>query len=149
VPIADIRPMTEVISVSTAQRRLTMIMLMIFAGVALILAAVGIYGVISYSVTQRTQEIGIRMALGAQRRQVLFFVLRNGLVIALLGMILGLAGALAATRYLEAMLFGLTPLDPITFLVVCALFIVVAVTACYLPARYATNVDPLVALRYE
>jgi putative ABC transport system permease protein len=147
--LGNIATMDQIVANSITQPRMYALLPGIFAGIAVVLAAVGLYGVIAYSVTERTQEIGIRMALGAQRPQVLLLVLRHGLVITILGMILGLGGGLAVTRYLETMLFGLTPLDLPTFLMVSALFVVVAVIACYVPARHATRVDPLVALRYE
>jgi putative ABC transport system permease protein len=149
VPVADIMPMTEVISVSTAQRRVTMIMLMIFAAVALVLASVGIYGVISYSVTQRTQEIGIRMALGAQRADVLRMVVGRAMVLAVAGIGLGALGAFALTRLMAKLLFSVRPEDPLTFAAVAVLLAMVAVLASYLPGRRATRVDPVVALRAE
>jgi putative ABC transport system permease protein len=149
VPIADIRPMSEVISVSTAQRRLTMIMLMIFAGVALILAAVGIYGVISYSVTQRTQEIGIRMALGAPRSRVLKMVVGQAMTLALIGVAAGAAGAWILTRLMQKLLFGVQPSDPATFAAVATLLALVAALAASVPGLRATRVDPVIALRSE
>jgi putative ABC transport system permease protein len=149
VPVADIMPMTEVISVSTAQRRVTMIMLMTFAAVALMLASVGIYGVVSYSVTQRTQEIGIRMALGAQRADVLRMVVGRAMVLALAGIGLGALGAFALTRLMSKLLFSVRPEDPVTFAAVAALLATVAALASYLPGRRATRVDPVVALRAE
>ena len=149
VPIADIMPMTEIISVSTAQRRLTMIMLMIFAAVALVLASVGIYGVISYSVTQRTQEIGIRMALGAQSGDVLRMVIGRAMVLAIAGIGLGAVGAFALTRLMTNLLFSVRPEDPLTFAAVAVLLALVAALASYLPGRRATRVDPVVALRAE
>jgi putative ABC transport system permease protein len=149
VPIADIRPMTEVISVSTAQRRLTMIMLMIFAAVALILAAVGIYGVISYSVTQRTQEIGIRMALGAPRSRVLKMVVGQAMTLALIGVAAGAAGAWILTRLMQKLLFGVQPSDPATFAAVATLLALVAALAASVPGLRATRVDPVIALRSE
>lgn len=149
VPIADIMPMTEIISVSTAQRRLTMIMLMIFAAVALVLASVGIYGVISYSVTQRTQEIGIRMALGAQSADVLRMVIGRAMALAIAGIGLGAVGAFALTRLMANLLFSVRPEDPLTFAAVAILLGIVAALASYLPGRRATRVDPVVALRAE
>ena len=113
------------------------------------LAAIGIYGLLAYAVIQRTQEIGIRMALGARRAQVLGLVLRRGLVLTAVGVALGLAAAAAATRLLQGMLFGVTPLDPKTFAAVSASFGLVATLASYVPARRATKVDPMVALRSE
>jgi len=149
VPVADIMPMTEVISVSTAQRRLTMTMLVIFAAVALVLASVGIYGVISYSVTQRTQEIGIRMALGAQRGDVLRMVVGRALVLAIAGIGVGAVGAFTLTRLMDKLLFDVRPEDPMTFGAVSVLLALVAGLASYLPGRRATRVDPVVALRAE
>ena len=149
VPVADIMPMTEVISVSTAQRRLTMTMLVIFAAVALVLASVGIYGVISYSVTQRTQEIGIRMALGAQRGDVLRMVVGRSLVLAITGIGVGAVGAFTLTRLMDKLLFDVRPEDPMTFGAVSVLLALVAGLASYLPGRRATRVDPVVALRAE
>jgi len=145
----NIATMDQIVANSITQPRMHALLPGIFAGIAMALAAVGIYGVMAYSVAQRTQEIGVRMALGAHRWQILFLILKQGLVVTLLGMILGLAGAAAVTRYLQTMLFGLTPLDPFTFLTVPALFTVVALIACVLPGRSAATVDPLVALRYE
>ena len=132
-----------------ARQRFYAVMLGVFAGVAGMLAAIGIYGVLAYAVVQRTREIGIRMALGAQRAQVLALVLRHGLILTAIGIAAGLAGAAAGTRLLQGMLFGITPLDPLTFGAVSLLFGLVATVASYLPARRATTVDPMVALRSE
>jgi putative ABC transport system permease protein len=121
----------------------------IFAFLALALAAVGIYGVTSYSVSQRTHEIGIRMALGAQDSDVLRLVVGHGLALAVIGMTLGVAGALVLTRFLASMLYGIRPTDPLTYLGVCLLLMAVAMVASYIPARRATKVDPMEALRYE
>ena len=149
VPVSQIRPMSEVIAVSTTERRLTMVLLMAFSVVALVLASVGIYGVISYSVTQRTQEIGIRMALGAQRRDLLRMVVGNAMVLALLGIGLGAAGAFVLTRLMTKLLFNVEPQDPVTFTSVAVLLVAVAALASYVPGRRATRVDPVVALRAE
>jgi len=149
LPITEVKTMNEVSAASFAARRFNMLLLAIFAGLALVLAAVGIYGVMSYAVTQRTQEIGIRMALGARAPDVLKLIIRNGMTLTLLGVLIGVGGALALTRLLTTLLFGVTPTDKPTFIAVSAVLILVALVACYLPARRATKVDPLVALRYE
>jgi putative ABC transport system permease protein len=147
--VDDIRTMEEVVSDSVAERRVTMLMLAIFAGAALLLAAVGIYGVIAYTVTQRTQEIGIRMALGAQRADVLRMVVGQAMVLAVTGIIVGAALASAATRLMESLLFEVKPGDPLTFVAVAATLGAVAALASYVPGRRATRVDPVVALRAE
>ncbi|HET7221179.1 MAG TPA: ABC transporter permease [Vicinamibacterales bacterium] len=147
--LAGVRTMDEVVSSSMAERRLTMLLLTIFAGAALVLAAVGIYGVIAYSVTQRTQEIGIRMALGAQRGDVLRLVVRQALVMVAAGIAAGAAGAFLLTRLMEGLLFDVTPTDPATFGLVSAALAGVAVLASGLPGLRATRVDPVIALRAE
>jgi putative ABC transport system permease protein len=121
----------------------------VFAAIAGLIAAIGIYGVLAYSMTQRTQEFGIRLALGAQPRKVLGLVLGHGVILVMIGVGFGVAGALAITRYLSSMLFGLTAVDPLTYVAVAVLFTAVALIASYVPARRATKVDPLIALRYE
>ncbi len=148
-PIAAIRPMNEWVAMSVAGARYRAILLGLFALLAMILAATGIYGVMSYSVAQRTQEIGVRMALGARPLDVLKLVVRQGMILALIGIAIGLAGAVLLTRVMSSFLFGVTERDPVTFGVVSALLILVAFIACVVPARRATKVDPLVALRYE
>jgi putative ABC transport system permease protein len=147
--IYNVKTLEEVVAGSFAARRLSMLLLSVFAALALVLACVGIYGVISYLVTQRTHEIGVRMALGAERRDVLRLVLGHGARMALFGVIIGVFAALGLTRLMANQLFGVSAHDPATFAGVSALLIVVAVLACYIPARRATRVDPLIALRYE
>jgi len=141
--------MNEVIAKSLAARRFSMILLCLFAGIALVLSCVGIYGVISYLVQERTREIGVRMALGAQRGDVLLLVLRQGAAMALLGVVAGVLLALGLTRLIGGQLYGVRPYDPLTYLSVGLVLMVVALAACYIPARRAAQVDPLVALRYE
>jgi len=145
----NLQSMNEIISDSLASRRFSMILLGGFAALALILSAIGIYGVISYMAAQRTQEIGIRMALGAQRTQVLGLVLGQGMRVAAIGVFIGLTGALALTRLIAGLIYGVRPHDPITFTGVAGLLTLVALGACCLPALRATRVDPVVALRYE
>jgi putative ABC transport system permease protein len=148
-PLSGVRPMEDVIAGSIAPRRFNMLLLGIFAALALMLAAVGIYGVISYTVAQRTREIGVRMALGARRADVIKLVVRQGMSLALAGIGAGLAASFALTRLMANLLFGVGPSDPLTFGVIASLLGSVALLACYLPARRATKVDPLVALRSE
>jgi putative ABC transport system permease protein len=141
--------MTQILADSLTQRRFTMSLLAAFGALALILAAVGIYGVMSYTVAQRTSEIGIRMALGAQMRDTLRLVTRDGVLQAGVGLLAGLAASLALTRILASQLFAVSALDPLTFASVAVVLIVVATAACYIPARRAMSVDPVVALRHE
>jgi putative ABC transport system permease protein len=145
--VENVATMNQIVSNSLSRPRLYAVLLGVFAGIAVALAAIGIYGVMAYSVAQRTREIGIRMALGAQRAQVVRLVLGQGVALTAIGTIAGLCTAAAITRYLQGMLFGLTPLDPSTFAAVALLFSAVALVASYVPARHATRVDPLVALR--
>jgi predicted permease len=149
LPVADVQAMDEMLAVSVAQQRFNMLLLGLFAALALLLAAVGIYGAMAYAVNQRTHEIGIRTAMGAQRRDVLRLVMREGAKIALFGIASGIAGALALTRMMASLLFEVKPTDPATFAGVAILLAVVALVACYIPARRATRVDPMVALRYQ
>ncbi|HEV8204485.1 MAG TPA: ABC transporter permease [Pyrinomonadaceae bacterium] len=149
LPVTRVETMSEVAASSFAARRFNMSLLSLFAGLALVLAAIGIYGVMSNAVTQRTQEIGIRLALGANTVDVLKLIVRSGLTLVLIGVAIGLAGAFALTRLMATLLFGVTPTDGLTIGVVSAVLIGVALLACFIPARRATKVDPLVALRYE
>ncbi len=148
-PIYGVRTMHEIRAESVAPERLNLTLLSIFAGIALILAIVGIYGVMSYSVTQRTREIGIRMAIGAQPRDVFRMVIWQGMLLALIGVAVGLVGAFGFTRLMTTMLFGIEPTDPTTFAAIAVLLTAVALVACYVPGRRATKVDPVVSLRYE
>src|SRR5688500_11520393 len=148
-PIAQVRTMEELLAQSVGQRRLSMLLLGVFAGVALLLASIGIYGVMSYSVAQRGHEIGIRMALGAARTTVLKLVLRQGMSLVAIGLAIGIAGALVLTRYLESQLFGVKPTDPLTFTLVAVVLATVALVATLVPAMRATKVDPMVALRQD
>jgi ABC-type antimicrobial peptide transport system permease subunit len=147
--IYGVQTMDEVVAGSFAARRVSMILLAVFATLALVLSCVGIYGVISYVVGQRTHEIGIRMALGAQRGDVMRLVLGEGVRMALIGVAAGIAAALGLTRLMAEELFGVTAQDPLTYAMVAILLTLVALLACYLPARRAMRVDPVVALRYE
>ncbi|MGH6876995.1 MAG: FtsX-like permease family protein, partial [Rhizomicrobium sp.] len=148
-PISAVKTMDDIVEASEGQRRLMVMLLGLFAGAAILLAVIGIYGVIAYSVIERTKELGIRRALGAQRSDILALVIGQGLRLALAGVLLGLAGALALTRLMKGLLFEVSATDPATFLVVSLLFIAAALAASFLPAIRATRVDPMVALRYE
>ena len=148
-PIAQIQTLGDKLETSVAPQKFTLVLLGVFASLALLLAAVGIYGVMSYAITQRTHEIGIRMALGARTLDVLKLVVANGMRQALIGVAIGLAGAFALTRLMRSLLFEVTPTDALTFVLVSTALTAVALLACYIPARRAAKVDPLVALRYE
>jgi predicted permease len=149
LPVYNLRSMNEVVSRSMVQPRFLAILLATFSGIALFLAAIGIYGVMAYSVAQRTQEIGVRMALGAQQLHVLRLIFGQSLVMLIIGTVIGLAGAFALTRLMRTLLFEVTATDPLTYVSVVGLLTVVALLACYIPARRAAQVDPLIALRYE
>ena len=149
IPLLNIRTMDDWVSTSLSPQRFAMLLLASFAGLALLLAVVGIYSVMSYSVSRRTHEIGVRVALGASRADVLALVVRQGLVLALTGSAIGIAGALLLSRLMSSQLYGVSPTDPITFVAVSVLLTLVALAACYIPARRAMQIDPMVALRYE
>ncbi|HET9479971.1 MAG TPA: ABC transporter permease, partial [Pyrinomonadaceae bacterium] len=148
-PIYDVKTLAQRVSDATAVSRSLTLLFGVFALLALVLGSVGIYGIVSYAVTQRTQEIGIRMALGAKAGDILQLVLKHGLVLVLSGIVIGVAGALALTRFLSTLLFGIKPTDTLTFVIVSASFFLIAMFASLIPARRATKVDPLIALRYE
>ena len=149
VPVFAIQTMEDVLAHWLAPRRFNLLLMSVFAGVALALAAVGIYGVVSYSVSQRTRELGLRIALGAQRLDLLALVIRQGLVLAVTGVLTGLGISFGLTRWLATLLFGISATDALTLASVASLFTLVALFACYFPARRAMRVDPMVALRYE
>jgi putative ABC transport system permease protein len=147
--LADIKTMDQLMSKSLGQSRYRGILLGIFAIVALILAAIGIYGVIAYAVSQRTREIGIRLALGARKRDIFMMVVGHGMILSLIGVAVGGVASLMLTRYLSSLLYGVSSTDPTTFTGVMLLLITVALLACSIPARRATRVDPMNALRHE
>jgi putative ABC transport system permease protein len=149
LPPYDIKTMDEVMSSSVSTQRFTMLLLAIFAGTALLLASVGIYGVMSYTISQRTGEIGIRMALGAQRRNVLAMILGQGLILVMMGLAIGALGAFATTWVMRSLLYNVSATDPLVFVLISLLLTGVAMLACFVPARRATKIDPIHALRYE
>jgi len=145
-PVYNVRTMDDVVMNSLGTRRVSTQLFTVFAGAALLLAALGIYGVMAYSVTQRTHEIGIRMALGAQKSDVLGLVIRQGMTLSIIGVVVGIVGAFALTRLIASLLFGVEATDPLTFLAIPLLLLFVALVACYLPARRAARLDPKTAL---
>ena len=149
VPVADFKTMDRIVTESVMKPRFNMVLLSLFGGIALLLSAAGIYGVTAYTVTQRTHELGIRLALGAQLSDVLKLIMKQGVLVILAGLAIGLAAAFVLTRLLKTFVFGVSTSDPLTFVGITLVLTVVALVACYIPARRATKVDPLVALRYE
>jgi len=149
LPVFGVTTMDDVLAASVAQRRFSMSLLGGFAVLALLMAAIGLYGVLSYSVSQRMHEMGLRMALGANARDLMRLVVGQGIRVALAGVTAGLLASVAATRLLVGMLFAVSPLDPLTFMVVAVVLVAAALLASFIPARRATKVDPMVALRYE
>jgi predicted permease len=149
LPVYNVRSMAERVSESLARRRFSMLLLTLFAASALILAAIGIYGVMAYLVTQGTRELGIRIALGATPQEILMLVVRQGMIVTLWGMTIGLAGAFVLTRFMQSLLFGITTWDPITFAGISVLLTLVALLASYIPARRASRIDPMVSVRVE
>jgi ABC-type antimicrobial peptide transport system permease subunit len=148
-PVSDVSTMDQLVEASEGQLRLMMVLLGMFAAFAALLAIVGLYGVISYSVVRRTKEIGIRRALGAQRNDILSLVTRQVVRLVLAGVLLGLCGAFALTRVLQDLLFQVSATDPVTFVGISILFVLVGVAASYIPARRAARIDPMAALRWE
>jgi putative ABC transport system permease protein len=148
-PISSVATMDQLVQDSVGSRRVTLILLGLFSALALVLACIGIYGVISYSVAQRTQEIGIRMALGARREDIVKMILLQGARIVVAGVVIGMLAAFGLTRYLEKLLFAVSPGDPGTFAAVALVLAMVTLLACYIPARRTLRVDPITALRYE
>jgi putative ABC transport system permease protein len=149
IAVADVKTMEAYVQESIAPQRFNLLLLGLFAALAVFLAAVGVYGVLSYAVTQRTREIGVRVAMGAQRSNILAMTIREGMQLTFAGAAIGLVGALLLTRLMAGLLYGVTARDPLTFVSVIAVMSLVSLAASYIPARRATRVDPLVALRYE
>jgi putative ABC transport system permease protein len=149
IPTYSIRTMDQLVQSSTARERMSALVLVVFAAVALMLATIGLYGVVSHGVTERTHEIGVRMALGAENIHVLGLVVGQGLATTMFGIAIGIAGALALSRAIQGLLFGVSAADPLTMAVVVGLLIGVAIVACYIPARRALGLDPTLALRSE
>ncbi len=149
MPVSKFKTMEQLHAVSTARQNFNMLLLTIFAGIALLLAAIGLYGLMSYSVEQRKQEIGIRLALGAEHRDVSSMIVRQGMLLAGSGVVIGLAAAFGLTRLIQSLLYGVKPWDPVTFGGVAVVLSAVALLASYIPARRAMRVDPVIALRYE
>jgi putative ABC transport system permease protein len=149
LPVSNVASMDSIVASSVAQPRILSEFVGVFAGFALLLSAIGIYGVMAYSVASRTQELGIRMSLGAEPRDILKLVLKQGMRLALIGVAIGLAASLALTRLISTLLFGVSASDPLAFSLAAAVLVATALVACYLPARRATRVDPIVVLRFE
>jgi putative ABC transport system permease protein len=149
IPAPELKTMRQIVSDSVTERRFDALLVSVFGGISLLLACLGVYGVVSYSVTRRTNEMGIRMALGSQPDQVRRLVLRQGMRPVMFGLLAGLLGAAGVARLLQSMLFEIGPLDPVTFVAVPTVLLLAALAACYFPARRAAHVNPVIALRYE